>query len=101
MTKAKSKTKTKTRRYDVVNYLKTERDVAGYFEAALEDGDPAVIAAALGVIARTRGMSKIARKTGFQRENLYRALSAKGNPELATFLKVIHALGLKLHASVA
>ena len=79
-------------RYDVVNYLKTERDVAGYFEAALEDGDPAVIAAALGDIAR---------KTGFQRENLYRALSAKGNPELATFLKVIHALGLKLHASVA
>ena len=80
MTKAKTKTKTKTRRYDVVHYLKSERDVAGYFEA---------------------GMSKIARKTGFQRENLYRALSAKGNPELATFLKVIHALGLKLHASVA
>ncbi len=95
------KSKTKTRRFDVVNYLKTERDVAGYFEAALEDGDPRVVAAALGNIARVRGMSKLARQTGFQRENLYRALSSKGNPELATFLKVVHALGLKLHASAA
>jgi probable addiction module antidote protein len=91
--------KTKTRRYDVGAYLKTERDAVGYFEAALEDGDPAVVAAALGHIARARGMSKIARKTGFQRENLYRALSAQGNPELATFLKVVEALGLRLHAS--
>ena len=95
------KSKTKTRRFDVVNYLKTERDLAGYFEAALEDGDPGVVAAALGNIARVRGMSKLARQTGFQRENLYRALSSKGNPELATFLKVVHALGLKLHASAA
>jgi probable addiction module antidote protein len=91
--------KTRTRRYDIVNYLKTDRDVAGYLEAALEDGDPGVVAAALGDIARLRGMSTLARKTGFQRENLYRALSAKGNPELATFLKVVNALGLKLHAT--
>jgi DNA-binding phage protein len=56
--------KTKTRRYDVANYSRTGRDVAGYFEAALDEGDPAVVAAALGEIARVHGMSKVARKTG-------------------------------------
>lgn len=96
-----AKPKMKTRRYDVVNYLKNQKDIAAYFEAALEDGDPRVVAAALGDIARARGMTEIARKTGFQRENLYRALSNTGNPELATFLEVIHAVGLRLHASTA
>jgi probable addiction module antidote protein len=91
--------KTKTRPYDVVNYLKTEEDMVGYLEAAFEDGHPDVIAAALGDIARARGMTKIARKAGLQRENLYRALSADGNPELSTLLKVVRALGFRLHAS--
>jgi probable addiction module antidote protein len=93
--------KTKTRRWDVVKYLKTEADLAAYLEAALEDGDPALITAVLGDIARAKGMAKLARDTGLGRESLYKALSAEGNPEFATVLKVIRALGLKLHAEAA
>lgn len=74
--------------------------MAEYLEAAIEDGHPAIIAAAIGNIARAKGMSKIARKTGLARESLYKALSPDGNPEFATILKVVRALGLRLHASV-
>jgi probable addiction module antidote protein len=63
----------------------------------LEDGDSALVAAALGDIARAKGMSKVARKAGLGRESLYKALSPEGNPEFATVLKVIRSLGLKLH----
>lgn len=91
-------TKTKTRRYDAAEYLETPEDMAAYLEAALEDGEPAVIVQALGAIARARGMSQIARDTGLGRESLYKALSPEGNPEFATVLKVVRALGLKLHA---
>ena len=70
-----------------------------YLEAALQDGDPQLVAAALGDIARAKGMSQIARDTGLGRESLYKALSSSGNPELATVLKVISALGLQLHVS--
>ena len=66
----------------------------------LEDGDPALVAAALGDIARAKGMSQVARDAGLGRESLYKALSADGNPEFATVLKVIHALGLKLKVAV-
>jgi probable addiction module antidote protein len=90
--------KTKTRRYDAAEYLETAEDMAAYLEAALEDGEPAVIVQALGAIARARGMSQIARDTGLGRESLYKALSPEGNPEFATVLKVVRALGLKLHA---
>jgi probable addiction module antidote protein len=90
--------KTKTRPYDAVEYLDTPEDMAAYLEAALEDGDPAVVTHALGTIARARGMSQIARDTGLGRESLYKALSPGGNPEFATVLKVVRALGLKLHA---
>lgn len=69
------------------------------FEAALEDGDPRVIATAIGDIARAQGMSNIAKATGLSRESLYRALSPEGNRELDTFIKVVHALGLQLHAT--
>ena len=72
--------------------------MAAYLEAALEDGDPQVISAALGNIARAQGMTQIARDTGLSRESLYSALSPEGNPQLATFLKVIHALGIHLKA---
>jgi probable addiction module antidote protein len=89
---------TKTRRYDAAEYLETPEDMATYLEAALEDGEPAVIVQALGAIARARGMSQIARDTGLGRESLYKALSPEGNPEFATVLKVVRALGLKLHA---
>jgi probable addiction module antidote protein len=93
--------KTKTRRWDVVEHLKTEADMVAYLEAALEDGDPALITTVLGDIARAKGMAKLARDTGLGRESLYKALSAEGNPEFATVLKVIRALGLKLHAEAA
>ena len=90
--------KTKTRPYDAAEYIKTAEDMAAYLEAALEDGDPEVVVKALGTIARARGMSQIARDTGLGRESLYKALSPEGNPEFATVLKVVRALGLKLHA---
>jgi probable addiction module antidote protein len=88
--------KPKLRAWDSADYLKTEEDVANYLEAVFEDGDPALIAHALGVIARARGMARVAKKAGLGRESLYKALSLDGNPELATVLKVIKALGLKL-----
>ncbi len=90
--------KTKTRTYDAAEYLETAEDMAAYLEAALEDGESAVVMHALGTIARARGMSQIARDTGLGRESLYKALSPGGNPEFATVLKVVRALGLKLHA---
>ncbi len=90
--------KTKTRPYDAAEYLETAEDMAAYLEAALEDGDPAVVMRALGTIARARGMSQIARATGLGRESLYKALSPEGNPEFSTVMKVVRALGLKLHA---
>jgi probable addiction module antidote protein len=92
----KAKGKIKLYPWDPVNYLKTEGDMAQYLEAALEDGDPQLVAAVLGHIARAKGMSRVARKAGLGRESLYKSLSAEGNPELATVLKVVHALGLKL-----
>ncbi len=87
--------------YDTADYLRTEEDIALYFDAVLEEGDPALITHALGVISRARGMSQLARDTGMSREGLYRALSADGNPEFTTVMKVIKALGLRLHAEVA
>lgn len=90
--------KTKTRPWDVVEHLETTEDMAAYLEAALEDGDPRLVAAALGDIARARGMAQIARESGLGRESLYKALSPEGNPEFATVLKVVRALGLRLHA---
>ncbi len=86
--------------WDSVQELKSEKDIALYFEACLEDdpGDGSLIRAALGDIARARGMSLVARETGLARESLYKALSPEGNPEFATVMKVIKALGFRLHA---
>jgi probable addiction module antidote protein len=92
-------TKTKTRSWDAAEQLETEEEMAAYLEAAFEGNDPALVAAALGDIARAKGMTQIARETGLGRESLYKALSAEGNPEFATVLKVIRALGFRLHAS--
>jgi probable addiction module antidote protein len=94
-------TKTKTRPWDVAEHLGTVEDMAAYLEAALEEGDPALIAAAMGDIARAKGITQIARETGLGRESLYKALSTEGNPEFATILKVVKALGLRLHATAA
>jgi probable addiction module antidote protein len=95
------KTKLKTLPWDAAEHLRTEQDMAAYLEAAIEDGDPSVIAAAVGDIARAKGMSQIARATGLGRESLYKALSPGGNPEFATILKVVRALGLKLHVEAS
>ena len=91
--------KTRTKSWDAVEHLKSDEEMAAYLEAALEDGDPALVAAALGDIARAKGMTEIAREAGLGRESLYKALSPGGNPEFATILKVVRALGLRLHAT--
>lgn len=91
--------RTQTVPWDAAERLETEEDMAIYLEAALEQNDPALVAAALGDIARAKGMTQIAREAGLGRESLYKALSPEGNPELATVLKVLKALGLRLHAA--
>jgi len=95
------KTKLKTTKWDVVDYLKTDEDMAAYLEAAMEDGDARVIATAIGNISRAKGMTQVARKAGIGRVSLYKALSPDGNPEFATILKVVKALGLRLHAATS
>ncbi|MHB8789044.1 MAG: addiction module antidote protein [Desulfobulbaceae bacterium] len=89
----------KTTRWDSAEYLKTDEDIAAYLDAVLEEDDPGLVTHALGVIARAKGMSQIARETGLGRESLYKALSSEGNPEFSTIVKVLKALGLQLHAS--
>ena len=91
--------RTQTKKWDPAKHLGTGADMAAYLDAALEEGDPALVAATLGDIARARGMSGIAKETGLGRESLYKALSPEGNPEISTVLKVIKALGLRLHAT--
>ena len=90
-------------RWDAADDLKTDEDMSLYFEACLEEdpGDGSLIRAALGDIARARGMTQLAHDTGLTREGLYKALSADGNPEFTTVMKVIKALGLRLHADLA
>ncbi|MFH6780932.1 MULTISPECIES: addiction module antidote protein [Methylobacterium] len=87
--------------WDVTEFLTDEAAIAAYIEAVMEDGDPALVAAAIGDIARARGMTQIAQETGRSRESLYRALSERGNPELATLMGVLKALGLKLSVKPA
>jgi probable addiction module antidote protein len=92
-------TNLQTKPWDVAEHLETKEDLAAYLEAALEDGNPQLIAAALGDIARSKGMTQIARETGLGRESLYKALSPEGNPEFSTILRVFQALGLRLHVT--
>lgn len=97
-TRKVARTKETFSRWDVVDHLRTEEDMVAYLEAVLEEAsdDPSFIAAALGDIARARGMSQLAKDTGLTREGLYKALSKDSNPSLGTILKVTKALGLKL-----
>lgn len=82
--------------YDSADYLHSEEDIEAYLEACSEENDPALMAAALGAVARARNMSQLARDTGLTREGLYKALSVDGNPSLATAMKVANALGYQL-----
>ncbi|NJC87190.1 MAG: putative addiction module antidote protein [Desulfuromonas sp.] len=95
--------KTATSRYDVAEHLRTPEEMAAYLEACLEEanGDAAFVAKALGDIARAKGMSQVARDAGLSRESLYKALSGARTPGFAPILKVVSALGLKLHAEAA
>ncbi len=90
-----------TKPWDLVDYLTSEEDIVAHLEAALEDGNPQLITVVLGDIARAKGMTAVAREAGLGRESLYKALSSDGNPEFATILKVVRALGLQLHAAPA
>ena len=89
----------KTRQWDPVEHLETEEDIAAYLDAAFNEGDPTLVAAALGDIARAKGMVQVTHDTGLGRESLANALCPVGNPEFATIMKVVTALGLKLRAT--
>ena len=88
--------KTKTIAWDSASHLEAEEDIAAYLDAMLEEDDPALLAHALGVVARARGMSEIAKISGLTRASLYKSLSADGKPEFATIMKVMKAMGLRL-----
>lgn len=87
--------------YDAAEFLDTDEDIVAYLNAALEDSDPSLVSAALGDVARARGMTQLARETGITRDGLYKALSPSGNPSFATVQKVVRALGYKLDVAVA
>jgi len=95
--------KTTTTPYDVAEHLRTPEEMAAYLEACLEEsgGDAAFVAKALGDIARAKGITQVARDAGLSRESLYKALSGERNPGFDTILKVVHALGIELHAAPA
>jgi len=95
--------KTKTVAYDVVEQLRTPKEMAAYLDTWFEEApdDAAGIARALGDIARARGMTQVARDAGLSRESLYKALGKDGNPSFATILKVARAVGVRLHALAA
>lgn len=93
--------KVKTQPFDEAKHLETDEDVAIYLDEILQDGEPRLIAHALGVVARAKGMTAIAKEAGLTRESLYKALSADGNPEFATVLAVLRALRLRLSVAAA
>lgn len=82
--------------WDASEYLETEEDIAAYLNAAMDEGDPALLQAALGDVAKARGMTAIAKEAGVSRESLYKSLSANGNPSFQTISKVSRALGLQI-----
>ena len=90
-------------RYDTADYLHSEEDIIAYLNAVIDEAadDPALIAVALGNVARAHGMLKLSQETGITREGLYKALSERGNPNLSTITKVMQALGLRLAVQAA
>ena len=91
-----TETKTVSHPWDITRYLDSDEAIAAYIDAALEEEDPAVLAAALGDVARAKGMTEIARETGLGRESLYKALTPGAKPRYDTVLKVLQGLGVKL-----
>ena len=89
---------TKTKTFDVAEFLEDEETIAEYLNMALEDPNPEMLLLAVRNIARARGMTQLARDTGLGRESLYKALSEGAKPRYDTILKVVRALGVKLHA---
>jgi len=90
-----------TRAFDIQTYLETPEDRAAYLEAILEEGDPSLIAAGLGEIARAVGVTEFARQTGLSREAIYKGFAPGGNPTLDTLTKATKALGLRLTVAPA
>ncbi len=91
----------KTTRFDAADYLDSEERQAAYIAAALETGDADFVRDALGIVARARGMAGVAKSAGLSRESLYKALGESGNPEFATVMRVVRAMGLTLSARSA
>ena len=88
----------KTRRFDAASYLDTEDRQSAYIAAALETGDAEFVRDALGLVARARGVARLAKAAGLNRESLYKALGGRGNPEFSTIMRIMRALGLTLSA---
>ena len=91
----------KTVPWDSAAALRSNEEIAAYIDAVLEEGDPALLSHALGVVARAKGMTDLAKAAGLGRESLYKSLSSDGNPSFSTVVKVLSALGVKLHATPA
>ncbi|MHA6731783.1 addiction module antidote protein [Devosia sp. A369] len=91
----------KLHKYDSAEYLTSDEAVLAYLQEAIDSDDPKMVSHALGVVARARGMSQIARDAGVSRESLYRTLSDEGNPEFGTVMKIVRALGMKLSVAPA
>jgi len=91
----------KTTRFDAADYLDSEERQVAYITAALETGDADFVRDALGIVAKARGMGQIAKSAGLNRESLYKALGERGNPEFATVMRIVRALGLTLSARPA
>ena len=79
--------------YDTAEHLKTEEDIAFYIEAVLEDGDPMLVRETIGVVARARAMTQVARELGLPRDALFKMIAAEGNPDADTVVNVLKALG--------
>ncbi len=89
--------KVKVSEFDVSEYLETEEDIAGYLSAVIAENDTALLLAAIGDIAKAKGMTRLAKETGMSRTSLYKSLSINGNPEFATIMTVMKSLGVKLN----
>ena len=99
--KGKSRNDAKLSAFDAATFLDSDEAVAEFIDAALETGEPAVLIRALGEVARAQGMAQVAKRSGLGRESLYKALQPSSHPRLETIMRVVQALGVRLHASAA